>query len=231
MSGYTPESGRPAEDPTPSDVAPEPITPVETGGVPTTDPAQREVVYVAAPVPPRPHGNRGVGTVLAVLGSLVFAALYSGVVYIAFQLARPDTGTSGFIDFIQNAAFWVPTGVFFVVFILVTLVLNRAGWWAHVLGSLVVAVLVYLASIGLLLALSGVVSVASGSDKASFTDLATQPFLIIAAIVAREVSIWIGLGIATRGRRVSARNMDSRARWEQEQVEAKADYERANAGL
>ena len=36
--------------------------------------AGREVVYVQAPVPPRLKGNRGIGSLLAILGVAVFAA-------------------------------------------------------------------------------------------------------------------------------------------------------------
>ena len=45
---------------------------------PTPHFAGREVVYVQAPIPPRLQGNRGVGSLLAVLGAVVFAALYAG---------------------------------------------------------------------------------------------------------------------------------------------------------
>ena len=58
-----------------------------------------------------------------------------------------------------------------------------------------------------------------------------KPFgwMIAAALVAREVSIWIGLAIAARGRRVKARNVETRTAWDREQEEKKAEYERTGA--
>ena len=56
-----------------------------------------------------------------------------------------------------------------------------------------------------------------------------HPFVIAAALVAREVSIWIGLAIAARGRRVKDRNVETRTAWDREQEEKKAEYERGIA--
>ena len=49
--------------------------------------------------------------------------------------------------------------------------------------------------------------------------------MIAAALVAREVSIWIGLAIAARGRRVRVRNDETRTAWDREQEEKRAEYE------
>ena len=61
----------------------------------------------------------------------------------------------------------------------------------------------------------------------TFGGLAVNPFIIIAALVAREVSIWIGLAIAARGRRVKARNHEIVDEWETEHADTRAQYERA----
>jgi hypothetical protein len=53
--------------------------------------------------------------------------------------------------------------------------------------------------------------------------------MIAAALVAREVSIWIGLAIAARGRRVRARNDETRTAWDREQEEKRAEYEGTGA--
>jgi hypothetical protein len=63
-------------------------------------------------------------------------------------------------------------------------------------------------------------------DPVSFASLAINPWVIAAALVAREVSIWIGLAIAARGRRVRVRNVETRTAWDREQEEKKAEYER-----
>jgi hypothetical protein len=190
--------------------------------------AGREVVYVQAPIPPRLRGNRGVGSLLAVLGAAVFAAVYAGVMIVAFYL-RGASPMAAFAQFIQSAAFWVPVLVFLVAFVLLVLVVNRSGWAAHVFGSALVALVVYFGSIGILLLLAQIVGAASGAAGATFAGVASQPFVILAGLVAREVSIWIGLAIAARGRRVKARNLELVDEWEAEHADTKAQYERAGA--
>ena len=60
-----------------------------------------------------------------------------------------------------------------------------------------------------------------------FWAIAGNPILFIAAILAREVPIWIGLAISTRGRKVRAKNAEAKAAYDAEQAEKKAEYERA----
>jgi hypothetical protein len=229
-----PKADKAAEVAQPATVAP--ATTTATGEVapvdaPTTGSefAGREVVYVQAPVPPRLKGNRGAGSALAVLGALLFAVLFAGAVTLAFALNNGSTVGAAFTDFIQNAAFWVPVLVFLVAFVLLVLVVNRAGWAAHVFGSLLVALAVYFGSIGILLLLGVVIGAGAAEALGSFGALATNPIIIIAALVAREVSIWIGLAIAARGRRVKTRNLELVDEWEQEHAETKAQYERAGS--
>lgn len=194
---------------------------------PSSDFAGREVVYVQAPIPPKLRGNRGVGSLLAVLGAVVFAAVYGGAMIVAFFLRGVGSPMDAFAAFIQNAAFWVPVLIFLVAFVLLVLIVNRAGWAAHVFGSLVVALVVYFGSIGILLLLGQIVGAASGGEAVTYAGIASQPFVIIAALVAREVSIWTGLAIAARGRRVKARNVELVDEWEREHADTKSRYEQA----
>jgi hypothetical protein len=164
---------------------------------------------------------------LALLGAVVFAVLYAVVVAGVISVAVSGTFVAvSFSSFLQSAAFWVPVLVFTLAFILLVLILNRAGWWAHIIGSLLVALAVYFGTIGLLLVSSGLLF--PGEAKGlTFGTVATQPTVILAAIVAREVAIWFGLAIAARGRRVKTRNVESRTAWDKEQAEKKAGIERA----
>jgi len=189
--------------------------------------AGRDVVYVQAPVPPRLKSNRGVGSLLAVLGAAIFAAAFAGAVTVAFLFNNSATVGAAFTGFIQNAAFWVPVLVFLVAFVLLVLIVNRAGWAAHIFGSLLVALVVYFGSIGILLLLGVVIGADEGAALGSFGTLATNPIIIIAALVAREVSIWIGLAISASGRRVKARNHEIVDEWEKEHADTRAQYERA----
>ena len=220
-------AAEPAAATTTGEVAPE----TATGEVePAASGAAGQVVYVQAPLPPRVRGNRVVGVLLALLGTVVFAAVYAGAAAIPLALRFSGGGFSpAFSAFVQNAIFWIPILMFALAFILLTVVLNRAGWWAHVLGSLLVAVFVYFASIGLLLLVGNVFGLTPTQANSAFGALATNPLIIAAALVAREVSIWIGLAIAARGRRVKARNVETRTAWDREQDEKKAEYERTGA--
>ncbi|CAN5305057.1 hypothetical protein BH11ACT3_BH11ACT3_12570 [soil metagenome] len=189
--------------------------------------AGQQVVYVQAPVPPRVRSNRVVGVLLALLGAVLFAVVFAAVVALVLSIAVSGAFVAvSFSSFLQSAAFWVPVLVFTLAFILLVLIVNRAGWVAHVFGSLLVALAVYFGTIGLLLVSSGLLFPDEGKGL-TFAAVATQPTVILAAIVAREVSIWIGLAIAARGRRVKARNVENRTAWEQEQADQKAGIERA----
>ena len=143
---------------------------------------------------------------------------------IAVGLAAPG---ATFAQFILNAAFWVPVPIFLVAFVLLVLIVNRGGWAAHVFGSLLVGARRLLRHRGRRCSL--LYAVSRQRRCRSFGGLLSNPFIIIAALVAREVSIWIGLAIAARGRRVKARNLELVDEWEQEHAETKAQYERAGA--
>lgn len=223
-----------AEQSTPADEAPEEIV-VEADEIvveeaPTTESATatatltdekvesplagERVVYVSTPTPPRAHGNRVVGTLLALVGVVVFAVVYAlvGAAYIAITGTEPDFG-----QFITDAIFWIPVLFFTLGFVLVVVLLNRAGWWVHVLGSLLVAVITYFGAIGMLLLVTGIAGSSPG-----FAATALSPFVIAATIVAREVSIWTGLLISRRGSKVKERNRVEREAFDAEQNEPKA---------
>jgi len=176
--------------------------------------AGERVVYVEAPIPPKLRSNRVIGSLLALLGAVVFAVVYAlfGAAFIA-AVDSPVFRAAGFGGFIRDASFWVPVLFFAIGFVLVVLLLNRASWWVHVLGSLLVAVIVYFGTIGVLLLLNGF----SGTAL-SFGYFALNPFVIAATLIAREVSIWIGFLIALRGGRVKELNKAAREAFDSEQA-------------
>lgn len=184
--------------------------------------AGREVVYVQAPIPPRLRGNRAIGSLLAVVGAAVFAALYAGIGWVLIAVGLAAKGAT-FQQFILSPEFLIPVPIFLVAFVILVLLVNRAGWAAHVFGSLLVGLAVYFGTAGI----AALLFTVSGSDVPSFGFLLSQPFIIVAALVAREVSIWVGLAISARGRRVKERNLQLVDEWEQEHAETKAQYERA----
>jgi hypothetical protein len=176
--------------------------------------AGERVTYVTTPTPPRARSNRVVGSLLALVGAVVFAVLYAlvGAAFIAL------TGSAfSFGDLITDAIFWIPVLFFTIGFVLVVVLLNRAAWWVHVLGSLLVAVITYFGSIGMLLLVTGIAGSSPG-----FAATALSPYVIAATIVAREVSIWVGLLISRRGTKVKERNRAEREAFDAEQGNTKA---------
>ena len=177
-------------------------------------PGAERVVYVSSPTPPKPRSNRIVGSLLALLGAVVFVVVYAlvAIVVLASPLGEsfPSREFSGFI---RDASFWVPVLFFAIGFVLVVLLLNRAAWWAHVLRSLLVAGIVYFGSIGVLLLLNQI-----GGEPRGFGYFAVNPLVVTAALVAREVSIWIGFLIALRGGRVKTLNKAARQAFDAEQA-------------
>ena len=217
-----PESG------TPENEAAEPVT-----TVPESQPAPTvQTVYLTAPNPPRARGNRGVGTLLAIVATVVFAALLALIAALYRGIAGGEGLGAVFTDwlpgFLTVPLFYVPVAVFLVLFVLFVLLANRAGWGVYVLGSFVLAVALYFASIGILLALDGMVFNFTGHT--SFASLSVNPAIVIATIVAREVAIWFGAAISSRGRRVKARNVEAAAEYKRETAEKKAEFERSQFG-
>lgn len=203
VNAQTPASPTPAAAPTPT----------STG---------HQVVYVETAPPPRPRGNRVVGVLLAVLGAVVFTALYAAVAALIYNLGGDSFFGQRFGQFVSSALFWVPILVFVLAFILEVVIVNRGGWAAHVFGSLLLAFVVYFASIGLLLLVGNVFT----RQNLAFSAVALVPQVIAAAVIAREVAIWLGLAIAVRGRRVRARNTEARAQYDRELAEKRAQYDR-----
>lgn len=206
------------------------VTPPVPAVVPTplTPPDHSRVVYVEAPRPPRTRHNRGFGAVMALLSTLIFGAVYLGLSLLI--LGTRDVAAADIAGFAMSGQFLVPVGAFALFSVLLALAVNRAPWWVHVLGSLIVGILVYAVSIGVLLLLSGVVSLTQEQAAAQLAFAFANPIFTVAGLVAREVSLWVGLGIAARGRRVKARNIEARETYDREQAEARAAQDRVPDG-
>jgi hypothetical protein len=217
-----------ASDPTPaapdSTSAPlaEQPTVVEAAAVPAT-PAQ-QVVYVEAPKPFVKKGNRGFGVLIAILSTVIYAALYA-VADVIVELANHSPAD---FSFITTLDFYAPVVLFAVGFIVLVLILNRAGWAAHVLGSLFVGLVVFFGGTGAIL-LIHINQIPSNEVSQTFNQVLFSSGAIVAGLLAREVSLWMGFAIASRGRRVKARNVDARVLYDQEIAAKRAEYEQANA--
>ena len=184
----------------------------------TTSSTEPRVVYVTAPTPPKVAGNRGFGIFIALAASLVFALVFAIAVAIVSAAA---TGRVA-LAFGQAPSFYVPVAFFALGAIIIALIVNRAGWAAHVFSSILVGLLVYFGTIGALLLINGVVQNTPEQAQAMFAAALVDPFVIVAGLLGREVSLWTGALVAKRGRKVTQRNSETRAQWEAELAEKTA---------
>ena len=193
----------------------------------TTEPAepQHRVVYVQVPPVPRKLGNRGVGSLIAVLATIVFTVVYAVV---GALVTAAGTGKLSFV-FLGLAEFYIPSLFFLIGFVLLVLILNRANWWAYIIGSIIVGLFVYFGSIGLSLLTSGIVQNTPAEAADLFRNALTSPSLIVAGLLAREVALWTGALISRRGRRLRTRNIENREAYERELAATRAEHERAAA--
>jgi hypothetical protein len=204
-------------------VEPVPVEPVVAAPAAPAAPAQ-QVVYVQAPRPFAAKGNRGFGVLIALLSTVIYAALYA----VADVVVQLIDGKSVDFGFITTLDFYAPVIMFAVGFILLVLIVNRAGWAAHVVGSLLVGLIVFFGGTGIILLLH-INQIPSNEAGTAFTQVLFSVGAIIAGLLAREVALWMGFVVAARGRRVKARNVEARAVYDQEIAEKRAEYERANA--
>ncbi|MGA0567177.1 hypothetical protein ACO2Q7_07585 [Rathayibacter sp. KR2-224] len=199
-----PVTEEPAAEPaaTQTNAEPEPVPYAATAAAATP-------MYVTAPTPPRRRGNRLVGILIDVIAAVVYAVVFAAVALGIFALRNPHTAVNLWERYLQTAGFWAPVVVFFLVYALVIAIVNRAGWWAHVIGSFVVGVAVYFGYVA-----GALVTVQAWTLKTSEVNqflgtLWVSPLTIAAAVVAREVAMWFGAWIAARGRRVRAANLEA----------------------
>jgi hypothetical protein len=185
----------------------------------------REVIYVTTPAAPRKLGNRGIGSALALAAAVVFAALLA----LATAIVGVANGAPFGFGFLANPQFYVPTLFFVIGLVLVVLVVNRANWWVHIVGSIFVGLIVYFGTIGLGLLTTGIVQNTPAEAAARFSAQLLNPFVIIAALLAREVALWTGAILSRRGRKLRVRNAEAHEAWQREVAETKAEGQRLAA--
>jgi len=182
---------------------------------PTTP--QPNVVYVNAPQAPVEKSNRGFGALISLLATVAFMVVLAIVMVIIYS-ARSG---ALYIDFLGQTAFYVPALFFFVGAIVLTLLLNRSGWWTYVIGSLLLGLFVYFGTIATVLVINGVVLLTPDAAAEQFRLGTVSPFTIAAALVAREVMLWAGAIVASRGRKVKVRNAEALEAFQREQAQTR----------
>lgn len=186
-----------------------------------TSAAQPTVVFVTAPQPPKNRGARGIGALVALLATALFAAVYAVLVLLVALIGSP-AGYVPALQFLSSVTYWVPVIVFGLSYLLLVVIVNRAGWWAHVLGGFIVAILVWVGFIGAAIIAAGVFGGPANLVGSVVLQQLANPLGFAAAIAAREVPIWVGGLVARRGRTARARNVAARAAYEQELAEHRA---------
>jgi len=215
-------------DPTRSDItasvdesaASSTVHPVGVEGT-ASPPPQPTMVFVEAPKPPREQSARGVGAVVTVLATVLFAVTYGLLVLLLALLASP-TGASEALRFFSSSTFWLPVVIFALAHLLLVVVANRAGWWAHVFGGFLVALVVWVGFVGAVLIATDTVGASSAAVSAIVLQQLTNPLGFAAAIAAREVPIWVGGIVAQRGRSARVRNAEAKVAHEQRLADHRA---------
>jgi len=178
---------------------------------------QPNVVYVNQPQAPVEKGNRRFGVLISVAATVVFLVVLAIVMVVIYS----SRSGALYIDFLGQTAFYVPALFFLVGSVALALILNRAGWWAHVIGSLFVALFVYFGTIATVLIVNGVVLLTPDQAAEQFRQGTIAPFTIAAALVAREIAIWAGAIVASRGRKLKVRNAEALETFQREQAQTR----------
>ena len=210
------------------------LPPVRDGEIRVSADHPMAALYTQTPMPPELRGNRGAGVLISLLSTVVFAALYLGVIAAwVSQYFPPSTFVSeGLLPWLTSLSFIIPVVTFFVASALLVLVVGRAGWWAYVLGGFLVAALVW-GSATLALGQFGTpyasaqellpgFSIGIDSAMALVHRFGLTVPALAAAAVAREVTVWFGAWIGARGRRMKLRNAEALAEYEAALAEVQA---------
>jgi hypothetical protein len=215
------QQGRPArEEGTPTAVA-APVTATAVQSPPS--PAEEQPVLAPAaenaPPPPRKAGNRVVATAWVLLAAGLFQVVYfAALALIILLLGGPSAVAPGLTNILGYPFAWLPVLFFFLLFELTVLLFNRAGRFAYVVASLVVGFLVYVLSVLLISILVG----GGIGDTATLARAFESPEFVLTGLVAREVMLWTGFAIGSRGTRVRRRNKEARRHYDEELADARA---------
>ena len=179
--------------------------------------ASPQPIFVQAPEPPRPRGNRAAAGLIGLLAAVSFAVLYLGAALAIGLLDRSltfDTVVDSAIEGLTSWWLWITTAVFFIGFWLLGAIINR-GRWAHwVVWGLLIGFVAYGAHLvgQLFQAPFWQLTRSEGADLVEAQLVA--PLAFAAFVIGRELTIWFGAWIAARGRRVSELNLEAQREYE-----------------
>ena len=199
-----------AVHPRPADAAP-PASP-EQHPLPGTDEG-------SVPPPPRKKGNRLVATAWVLLAAGLFQVVFFGAnALVALVFGGPAAVVPQVQSIAATPLAWLPVLLFLLLFELTVLLFNRAGRVAYVLASLIVGAIVYVLTV---LLFSVIVRRTLGDSNTLAQTFLNWEFILV-GLVAREVMLWIGLAIGSRGIRVRRRYREARKHYEQEVADVRS---------
>ena len=179
-------------------------------------------IFLQRPEPPKRKSNRGISILIALVGTVAFAVLWAVAVVVVGAMLTPSSEFLPVLTqyFTTQLAGWAPIVAFFVGMVVLIQIINRARWWAYILGGLVVAVFVYLVYIGAELSDAHYLSRNAEEQALILSRVWVNPFAVLAGVIAREMSVWTGAWLAARGRKLKARNAEAQADYEQQLADA-----------
>lgn len=212
-------------------------TPARDGEIRISADHPMAALYMQTPMPPDLKGNRSAGVFIALLATLAFAIVYAAIIAVWIAPTYPPSTflSEGLLPWVMSWGFIAGVVAFFVGLVILVMIFGRAGWWAYVIFSLFVGVLVWFTTSGTF-AVTGtpVATAAEYADALMLTGgridkaaaimkhLAFAAPTLGAAIAAREVAIWFGAWIGRRGRKVSAKNAELLKEYEAALAEVRA---------
>ncbi|ALJ18984.1 hypothetical protein [Microbacterium sp. No. 7] len=197
--------------------------PAATEVYPTAEPAVAlpaaapQPIFVQAPEPPLPRGNRGAAALIGLLAAVAFGILYLAAA-LGLGLLDGTTTVATLGDAALSAVtswwFWVPVAVFFISFWLLGAIINRGRWgyWVHF--SLLVGIAAYGGHLLGQLFQAPFWSITASQGAELVSGQLVAPLAIAAGVFGREVTIWFGAWAARRGKHISELNYEAQREYE-----------------
>ena len=179
--------------------------------------ASRPMAPAAARLP-RGRGASGACTKIGCgAGAVAFAVLYLAA-WLGFGAVTGDVtiqnvGTAA-LEALATWSLWIPTVVFFIAFWLLGAIINRGRWGAWVIFGIFVGIAAYGGHIlgALFQAPFWELTAREGAELVGAELLA--PLAIAAFVIGRELTIWFGAWVASRGKRVTELNIEAQREYE-----------------
>lgn len=174
-------------------------------------------IFVQAPEPPRPRGNRAAAAAIGLLAAVCFAVLYLGawvVVDVVAGKVEPSGLGKALADALVTWALWVPVAVFFLAFWLLGAIINRGRWGLWVVFGLLVGLASYGGHLLGQLFQAPFWSISASQGRELVQGQLWVPLAIAAFVIGRELTIWFGAWVAARGKRVSELNYEAQREYE-----------------